>query len=205
MLRARTASDVELGSWEKFTLHTDDKGWTVTLRAEANGLYVTTEVNYTDNYEGLLRARGTTVGDWVKFHLKRQSNGNYALKSKANGKYVTAEIYDPGTDQGLLRARGTSVGSWERFEIVDLGGSGASARPAPQLPVAAQDFRVMSWNACANHNSKCLNHRVTGGHVPCGGVGDQHGKMQVGHTIRRSAKPTTLSGRSRRVLPVCGF
>ncbi|MBT2438568.1 hypothetical protein J7E93_00175 [Streptomyces sp. ISL-36] len=163
-LRARTAGGPEsLGSWEKFTLHTDDKGVTVALRSEANGLYVTTEVNYTGGYAGLLRARGTTLGDWQKFHLEVQSNGTYALKSKANGLYVTAEINDSGTDQAMLRARGaTTPGSWERFTLVDLDALGGPARPAPTTPATAEDFKVMSWNVCANANEACGNNRVTG-------------------------------------------
>ncbi|MGW0469470.1 endonuclease/exonuclease/phosphatase family protein [Streptomyces sp. NPDC003027] len=162
-LRARTAGGPEaLGSWEKFTLHTADKGATVALRSEANGLYVTTEVNYGDPYAGLLRARGATVGDWQGFRLEPQSNGTYALKSKATGAYVTAEINDSGGDQAMLRARATSVGSWERFEIVDLGAPGGADRPAPRLPATAEDFKVMTWNVCAGTNDTCGNHRVTG-------------------------------------------
>ncbi|GGU10080.1 MULTISPECIES: endonuclease/exonuclease/phosphatase family protein [Streptomyces] len=164
-LRARTAGGPEvLGSWEKFTLHSDDKGVTAALRSEANGLYVTTEVNYTGGHAGLLRARGTAIGDWQKFHLEKQPNGNYALKSKANGLYVTAEINDSGTDQAMLRARGTtSPGSWERFTLVDLDAAlGGVSRPAPASPATAEDFRVMSWNVCANVNETCGNHRVGG-------------------------------------------
>ncbi|MFF0558035.1 hypothetical protein [Streptomyces sp. NPDC004266] len=169
MLRARKAAATleDLGSWEKFTLHTDDKGFSTTLRSEANGNYVTTERGYTGTYQNLLRARGTTVGDWEKIQLEKQTDGTYALKAATNDgyKYVTAEVQDPGNDAGLLRARGDSVGSWQKFQLVHLGEENASdsgGRPAPVSPAPAADFRVMSWNVCANHNSACGNHRVEG-------------------------------------------
>ncbi|MFJ8658388.1 hypothetical protein [Streptomyces sp. NPDC093795] len=169
MLRARKAAATldELTSQEKFTLHTDDKGWTATLRSEANGNYVTTERNFTSTHKNLLRARGTTVGEWEKIQLEKQTDDTYALKAWTNDgyKYVTAEVLDPGTDDGLLRARGDSVGSWQRFQLVPLGeenASDAGSRPAPVSPAPAADFRVMTWNLCANSNSTCVNHRVEG-------------------------------------------
>ncbi|MFJ2937549.1 endonuclease/exonuclease/phosphatase family protein [Streptomyces sp. NPDC087219] len=169
MLRARKAAATldDLGSWEKFTLHTDDKGLSTTLRSEGNGNYVTTERGYTGTHQNLLRARGTTAGDWEKLQLEKQTDGTYALKAATNDgdKYVTAEVQDPGNDAGLLRARGDSVGSWQKFQLVHLGEENASdegGRPAPASPAPAADFRVMSWNVCANHNAACANHRVEG-------------------------------------------
>ncbi|MGV9790568.1 endonuclease/exonuclease/phosphatase family protein [Streptomyces sp. NPDC003435] len=169
LLRARTAASSldELGSWEKFTLHTDDKGWTATLRSEANGNYVTTERNDTGSHANMLRARGTTVGEWEKLHLEKQSDGTYALKAWTNDgyKYVTAEMQDPGDDNGLLRARADSVGSWQKFQLVFLGEENASdegGRPSPASPAPAANFRVLSWNVCANSNDQCQNFRVGG-------------------------------------------
>ncbi|WP_339153870.1 endonuclease/exonuclease/phosphatase family protein [Streptomyces sp. F41] len=169
MLRARAAAPThrDLGSWEKFTLHTGDKGWTTTLRSEANGNYVTTERNYTGSHENLLRARGTSVGEWEKLQLEKQPDNTYAIKAWTNNgyKYVTAEVQDAGSDNGLLRARADAVGSWQKFELVFLGEENASdegGRPAPASPAPAADFRVMSWNVCANNNSGCRNHRVEG-------------------------------------------
>ncbi|MFE2293075.1 endonuclease/exonuclease/phosphatase family protein [Streptomyces sp. NPDC059452] len=169
MLRARSAapSHRDLGSWEKFTLHTGDKGWTTTLRSEANGNYVTTERNYTGSHENLLRARGAVLGEWEKLQLEKQTDNTYALKAWTDKgyRYVTAEVQDPGTDNGLLRARAEAVGSWQKFELVFLGEENASdegGRPAPASPAPAADFRVMSWNVCANNNSGCGNHRVEG-------------------------------------------
>ncbi|MFF3889720.1 endonuclease/exonuclease/phosphatase family protein [Streptomyces sp. NPDC001914] len=169
MLRARKFADspAELGSWEKFTLHTHDKGWTATLRSEANGNYVATERNDSGSHQNLLRARSSNVGEWEELHLERQADGTYALKAWTNDgyKYVTAEMYDPGDDKGLLRARGDSVGSWQKFELVFLGEENASdegGRPDPASPAPAADFRVMSWNVCANNNTECLNNGVGG-------------------------------------------
>ncbi|WP_326784199.1 endonuclease/exonuclease/phosphatase family protein [Streptomyces sp. NBC_00151] len=169
MLRARkfASSPDALGSWEKFTLHTHDKGWTATLRSEANGNYVTTERNDTGSHQNLLRARSTNVGEWEELHLERQTDGTYALKAWTNDgyKYVTAEMQDAGTDNGLLRARADSVGSWQKFELVFLGEENASdegGRPSPASPAPAADFHVMSWNVCANNNTGCLNNGVGG-------------------------------------------
>ncbi|MFD8674901.1 hypothetical protein ACFV1A_17635 [Streptomyces seoulensis] len=169
MLRARksVSSTDELGSWEKFTLHTDDKGWTTTLRSEANGNYVSTERDDTGTHANLLRARGTTVGEWEKLHLEQQSDGTYALKAWTNDgyKYVTAEMQDPGDDNGLLRARADSVGSWQKFQLVFLGEENASddgGRPSPASPAPAADFQVMTWNVCANNNDGCQNYGVGG-------------------------------------------
>ncbi|WP_190125489.1 hypothetical protein [Streptomyces inusitatus] len=174
MLRARKAgSKNDLGSWERFTLHTDDKGETITLRSEANGNYVTTERGYTGSHRNLLRARGTTVGGWEKLQLVRQPDGYYALRAQKAGTdgmdvYVTAEKQDAGNDAGLLRARASAVGSWEKFELEFLGESnpgGEGSRPQPAAPVSAVDIRVMSWNLCANHNDKCGNFRTEGGEL----------------------------------------
>ncbi|MFD5520850.1 hypothetical protein [Streptomyces sp. NPDC127066] len=169
MLRARkSASSLDaLGSWEKFTLHTHDKGWTTTLRSEANGNYVATERNDTGSHQNLLRARSTNVGEWEELHLEKQADGTYALKAWTNDgyKYVTTEVQDAGTDKGLLRARSDSVGSWEKFELVFLGEENASdegGRPSPASPAPAAEFRVMSWNVCANNNDKCGNYLVEG-------------------------------------------
>ncbi|WP_425866880.1 endonuclease/exonuclease/phosphatase family protein [Streptomyces sp. DT193] len=170
MLRARksVSSPDELGPSEKFTLHTHDKGWTATLRSEANGNYVTTERNDTGSHKNLLRARSTNVGEWEELHLVRQTDGTYALKAWTNDdgyKYVTAEMQDDGTDEGLLRARADVVKSWEKFELVFLGEGNASdegGRPSPASPAPAADFHVMSWNVCANNNTGCQNNEVAG-------------------------------------------
>jgi hypothetical protein len=65
----------------------------------------------------MLRSRATSAGNWEKFKLDRQSNGNHSLKAMSNGKYVSTEINDSGTDNGLLRARNDTVGAWERFGL----------------------------------------------------------------------------------------
>jgi hypothetical protein len=88
--------------------------YTITLRSEANGLYVTAELGYTgtDNgmpIAGMLRARATSVGPWEEFQTD-----NEALKA-ANYTYVSAELSYTGTDYGMLRARAATIGPWEKF------------------------------------------------------------------------------------------
>jgi endonuclease/exonuclease/phosphatase family metal-dependent hydrolase len=154
MLRARSST---VGAWETFTLHTYDKGASVTLRSEANGLYATAEANDAGADKGMLRARGELVQSWEQFTLVNAGSGLYALKAKANGLYVTAERNYSGSSAGMLRARGSTIGSWERYTLVPIGSPGAA--PAAATPTA-QAVSVMSWNICSN-NSACPLYRAT--------------------------------------------
>ncbi|HEX6685118.1 MAG TPA: endonuclease/exonuclease/phosphatase family protein [Candidatus Limnocylindrales bacterium] len=154
MLRARSAS---AGSWESFTLHTNDKGATVSLRSQANGLFATAEIDDAGADKGMLRARGGNVGGWEQFYLVPQGSGLYALRSRANGLYVAAEINYTGSSAGMLRARSASVGSWERFRLVAVGAAG---NPPGAAPPTARTFSVMSWNVCSN-NGDCPLYRAT--------------------------------------------
>ncbi|MFD7668971.1 endonuclease/exonuclease/phosphatase family protein [Streptomyces sp. NPDC059788] len=142
------------GPLQQFTLHTGDKGGTVSLRSDATGLFVSAEIKDAGSHSGMLRTRGTRIGTWEKFQLVPQADGTFALKSGANDTYVSAEINGTGADQGLLRARSDRVGAWERFafERVDS----ASVLPAPAAPRAEQ-FHVMTWNVCGNNNTQCAN------------------------------------------------
>ncbi|GAA3840604.1 hypothetical protein GCM10022226_73860 [Sphaerisporangium flaviroseum] len=158
MLRARAAT---VGSWETFTLHTYDKGASVTLRSDANGLYVTAEAGDTGADKGMLRAQADLVKSWEQFTLVNAGSGLYALKAKANGLYVTTEKNYTGSSAGMLRARNSTIGSWERYKLVPVGGAG----PVPTAATpSAQTVSVMSWNICSN-NSACPLYRATTGTV----------------------------------------
>lgn len=94
-LRARSAT---VGSWERFTLHTDDKGAHISLRNEGNGLFVSTDRNNTDK----LRAQGDHIGSWEELQLtyagSDQYGAYYKLYSEVAKLYVAAELgYAPPT------------------------------------------------------------------------------------------------------------
>jgi len=59
----------------------------VSLRAHANGKYVTAE----NAGAAALIANRTAIGGWEQFDEFDQGNGNIALRAHANGKYVCAD------------------------------------------------------------------------------------------------------------------
>ena len=69
MLRARATT---VGPWEKFSIERWGPNPTMyTIKSLANGKYVTVELgtSYTGNRRAMLRARGTSIGNWQKFHI----------------------------------------------------------------------------------------------------------------------------------------
>jgi hypothetical protein len=126
MLRARSYGGQ--GDWER----------AVICRNAATGLYyfqywfdrdqrfyfVSVEVNYAGDLNGMLRARATSVGPWELFFADRhpvsiEDPGNYlgvyTLRSYQNGKYVSHESGYPGDTADVLRARADTPGEWEGF------------------------------------------------------------------------------------------
>ncbi|WP_258054692.1 endonuclease/exonuclease/phosphatase family protein [Streptomyces sp. Ru71] len=176
-LRARSAT---VGSWERFTLHTDDKGAHISLRNEGNGLFVSTDRNNTDK----LRAQGDHIGSWEELQLtyagSDQYGAYYKLYSEVAKLYVAAELgYAPtDPDYGVLRARtaSASVGSWEKFRLVavtddnnHVGAVGDDTAqwgtpPAPAAPSPAS-ANVMTWNLCGDANNGCANYLSTPDHM----------------------------------------
>lgn len=160
-LRARTncSSLGSLGSWETFTMHTNDKGDHAALRSEANGLYVSAEFHDADTHFGMLRARQAgAIGGWEKFRLVDLNDGWFALmytfteNGVTSNLYVSAEVNSTGSDEGLLRARtAEEPGSWERFKLVPLP---APAPPPAAAPTPQRGIDTLTWNVCAN-NSDC--------------------------------------------------
>lgn len=107
--RLRAASP-EITTAETFTLHTTDGGETIAFRSEANGRFVAVDVDRTDSYRDILRARAVTPGAGERFTLTRM--GFYhAIGAEVNGKHVRVprpvrECCDDveGPDDFLLRA-----------------------------------------------------------------------------------------------------
>ena len=83
---------------------------TVTLKARANGKYVTAE----NAGAAALIANRDTAGTWEKFDQIDLGGGNTALRSRANGRIVCAE--DAGAS--ALIANRTAVGGYETFQLV---------------------------------------------------------------------------------------
>jgi len=65
MLRARTLPEA-IGTWEQYTIDVLQSG-DYTIKARANGNYVTVERQWTGDRFGMLRARSSSVGPWEKF------------------------------------------------------------------------------------------------------------------------------------------
>ncbi|MEU0162318.1 endonuclease/exonuclease/phosphatase family protein [Streptomyces sp. NPDC006261] len=159
-LRARTNCENpgSLGSWETFTLHTNDKGSRAALRSEANGLYVSAEFHDTGSHMGMLRARQDgAIGNWERFELVPQGDWfalkyNFTEGGTSKDYYVSAEINSTGSDEGLLRARATGTpGSWEQFKLVEIP---SASSPPTTASTPERKINVLTWNACSN-NSKC--------------------------------------------------
>lgn len=151
------AVSTSVTSLETFTLHTDNienvgYGTTISLRNEENGLYVTSEVNYTGVQTGMLRARGTNTGSWERFTVEPQPGGEYALKSVTSNLYLSARFNATGDDMGIVRPYASSPGSWERFTFEKIGGTGATADPPTSSVTASGRHDIASWNVCANNN-----------------------------------------------------
>ncbi|MEU2821399.1 endonuclease/exonuclease/phosphatase family protein [Streptomyces bacillaris] len=160
-LRARKSCE-SLGSWETFTLHTNDNGSRAALRSEANGLYVSAEFHDAGSHKGMLRARQAgSIGNWERFELKHHEGEWYSLTynftegGSSENYYVSAEINSTGSDEGLLRARASAKnapGSWELFKLRKI--PSPSEPPTPTFPTPARNINVLTWNACGN-NSSC--------------------------------------------------
>jgi hypothetical protein len=108
-LRARTKSNA-IGEWEKFT-----KCWLTnnvfTLKAHANGKYVSTRENYEGRYEYMLQAYADTVGSWELF--VQYDYPDVVAFTGSPSYYVSCEEDYPEPDKNLLRARAKSLGPWE--------------------------------------------------------------------------------------------
>ena len=82
----------------------------VSLRAHANGRYVTAE----NAGAKPLIANRTAIGAWEQFDQINLGGGYIALRAHANGRYVTA---DSAGAKPLIANR-TAIGAWEKFKLV---------------------------------------------------------------------------------------
>ena len=102
------AHTVNTDTWEKFTL-VDNADGTVSLRSQANNLYVTAANSTTS-----LVANSATIGTAQKFDLIFNADQSFSFRARSNNLYVAAE--SAGT-QPLIANR-TAVGPWESFYLI---------------------------------------------------------------------------------------
>ncbi|MFK0158636.1 xylosidase [Streptomyces sp. NPDC090493] len=121
---------------------------TVTLKARANGKYVTTENAGTDP----LVANRDSAGTWEKFDQIDLGSGNIALRSRANGRIVCAD----NAGASALIANRTAIGSYETFQLVKnsngtvsllaaANGKYVTAENAGAVPLIANRAAIGTW------------------------------------------------------------
>ena len=93
---------------------------TVSLRAHANGRYVTAE----NAGAAPLIANRTAIGGWEQFDELDLGGGNVALRAHANNMIVTAD----NAGAAPLIANRAAVGPWETFALVRNGDGSVSLR-----------------------------------------------------------------------------
>ncbi|MDH6127379.1 RICIN domain-containing protein [Kitasatospora sp. GP82] len=109
------------------------------LWSQTNGRYVSAELGYGGDQNGMLRARADGMGPWEQFNLCRNNKSNvYSIRSAANGRYVSAELGHGGDQNGMLRARADAIGPWEQFTIEPTGTGYAIRSAANGLYVSAE-------------------------------------------------------------------
>lgn len=120
---------------------------TMSLRAKANGRFVTAEAAGTQS----LIANRTDVGSWEQFQLYDLGNGRVALRSVVNG-YTAAEAAGA---QPLIANRPT-VGDWEQFLLIPnsdatislrsvVNGRFVTAEAAGSQPLIANRTAIGQW------------------------------------------------------------
>jgi xyloglucan-specific endo-beta-1,4-glucanase len=82
---------------------------TITLKALANSKYVCAD----NGGDSALIANRTSISDWEKFTVSKNSDGSYSFKSKVNGQFVCADNWG----NNALIANRTSASGWESFWI----------------------------------------------------------------------------------------
>ncbi|MFI0719427.1 fascin domain-containing protein [Streptomyces sp. NPDC021224] len=95
-------------------------GSVISLRAHANGDYVTAE----DAGASPLIANRTAIGPWEQFDEIDAGGGYIALRAHANNKYVTAD----NAGAAPLLAKVDAVGTWEQFQLIHNGDGSVSLK-----------------------------------------------------------------------------
>ncbi|MEV1025036.1 endonuclease/exonuclease/phosphatase family protein [Streptomyces sp. NPDC050264] len=154
-----TAKASKVGSWERFTLHTNHAGKNIALRSESTGFFASADLGG----DGTVRAKAGAIASYEQFTVESRASdgpGQFALKSVSDGTYVTVEHTTEGGD--VLHTRATSVGSWERFTLVPQGQAGtAGGTPSPAAAPSSK-LNVMTWNICGNNNPGCWDKNLAG-------------------------------------------
>jgi glucose/arabinose dehydrogenase len=120
----------------------------VSLRAHANGQYVTAE----NAGASPLIANRSAVGAWEMFDEVDAGGGMVALRAHANGQYVTAE----NAGASPLIANRSAVGAWEMFTVVvnadgsvslraNADGQYVTAENAGASPLIANRTAIGQW------------------------------------------------------------
>ncbi|CAG7645789.1 DUF7910 domain-containing protein [Actinacidiphila bryophytorum] len=99
---------------------TGSQGTVVSLRARANGQYVTAD----EGGASPLIANRTAIGPWEQFDLLDLGGGNVALRAHANSLIVCAD----NAGASPLIANRTSAGAWETFQLVHNSGGTVSLK-----------------------------------------------------------------------------
>jgi hypothetical protein len=111
---------------------------TVSIVNAYTGLAVSAELGDVGIFNGMLRARATSVGPWEKFTMCMDDNHVFTLKSQANNLYVSTEEDYEGGYQYLLRARAAVVGGWELFVMYGVGGDTVEFTGSPGYWVTSE-------------------------------------------------------------------
>jgi beta-glucanase (GH16 family) len=111
-------------------------GTTVSLKANANGLYSSARGDVTG---APVRAMGPSAGTWERFDIVDAGGGYVALRSRTNNLYVQADMNDANK---ILKAAGPSVGAWEKFQFVSAGNGWYGLKSAANGLYVSADLSV---------------------------------------------------------------
>jgi hypothetical protein len=114
--RAGTASAQSLTNGVPVNSATNTCGAPGYIQSKWNGLYVSTELGYSGNQYGMLRARATSVGPWELYQFCALES-IYYIYANADNRYVSAELGYTGEEYGMLRGRSLGIGPWERYKV----------------------------------------------------------------------------------------
>lgn len=103
----------------------------ISLRAHANGRYVTAE----NAGASALIANRTAIGSWEQFDEIDEGNGNIALRAHANNMYVCAD----NAGSSPLIANRTAVGTWEMFNLIHNSDGSVSLRSLANNQIVTAD------------------------------------------------------------------
>jgi hypothetical protein len=123
-------------------------GQVVSLRAHANGDFVTAE----NAGASPLVANRTAIGPWEQFDLIDDGGGYVSLRAHANSKYVTAD----NAGAAPLLAKVDAIGTWEQYQLVHnsdgsislkarVNGDYVTAENAGASPLIANRTAIGPW------------------------------------------------------------